>query len=111
MQRELLVRVSPSCQCQAAPLTARVDEKSYCEERGGIMLKFGSAILATLLVLLAGASRTFAQQNCQNFQALYHQTLMVNLSTGAGDWIQDLDPIRGVLGGKPVSPSVKYIPG
>ncbi len=64
------------------------------------------------LVLLVCSSSALCQQKCQDFRALYHQTLWVDLVSGAGDWYTDPDAIRGLLDLQPVTPvSVQYIPG
>jgi hypothetical protein len=72
---------------------------------------FLGLFVAVALALLVCSSSTLAQQRCQDFRALYHQTLMVNLISNEGDWIQDPDPIRGLLDLQPVTPTVQYIPG
>ncbi len=72
------------------------------------MVRSKFVIIAAVFVLLLCASSAFAQQKCQLFQALYHQTLMVNLITNEGDWYMDADPVRGLLGTQPVTPTLEY---
>lgn len=68
--------------------------------------------VAALLLLLCTWS-AFAQQKCQDFRALYHMTLCVNLDekgtcTEQG-WLMDTaDPIHALLDLQPLTPTMEF---